>query len=93
MHTQEEIDDSKIELASSLKRLYKNKDFKKIVLDGYLETGSVFLAKNLTRVMEAQEDGVIMEIKARSILWKYLDSIELDANSIMEARAYEPKEV
>ena len=39
MHTQEEIENSKIEMAECLKRLYKNRDFKKIILDGFLEQG------------------------------------------------------
>ena len=87
MHTQEEIDSSKIELAESLKRLYRNKDFKKVILDGYLETGSTFLTKNIMKVKSDYEADVIMEIKARSIAWKYLDSIEEDAASILESRS------
>ena len=40
MLTQEEIESSKIELAECLSRLYKNKDFKKLITEGYLESGS-----------------------------------------------------
>ena len=87
MHTQEEIENSKIELAESLKRLYKNKDFKKIILDGYLESGSTFLTKNIMKVKSDYEADVVLEIKARSIAWKYLDNIEEEANSILEARS------
>ena len=87
MHTQEEIEDSKLELAESLKRLYKNKDFKKIVLEGFLENGSTFLTKNMTKIKSEYEADVIIELKARSIAWKYLDSIEEEAKSILEARA------
>ena len=87
MHTQEEIESSKIELAESLKRLYRNKDFKKVILDGYLETGSTFLTKNIMKVKSDYEADVIIEIKARSIAWKYLDSIEEDAASILESRS------
>jgi len=87
MHTQEEIENSKIELAEELGRLYKNKSFKKIVLDGYLDKGSVFLTKNLTKVKDEVRPAIVEEMGARSILWKYLDSIEEEARSIMEARA------
>lgn len=86
MHTQEEIESSKLELAESLKKLYKNKDFKKIILEGYLESGSKFLTKNITKVKPEIEEQVIVEMKARSILWKYLDEVEAEAVSIMRAR-------
>ena len=87
MHTQEEVENSKLELAESLKRLYKNKDFKKIVLEGYLEQGSTFLTKNITKVKPEVKDMIVEEMVARSITWKYLDGIEEEANSILEARA------
>ncbi len=87
MHTPEEIEDSKIELAESLKRLYKNKDFKKIVLDGYLESGSTYLTKNMTKVKPEFRELLQEEIVARSLCWKYLDGIEEEARSILEARA------
>jgi len=87
MHTQEEIEESKIELADSYRRLLKNKDFKKIVLDGFLEQGSVFLTKNLMKVKSEYETDIVTEMKARSVLYKYLDSIEEEASSILESRA------
>ena len=87
MHTQEEIENSKLELAESLKRLYKNKDFKKIILEGYLEQGSTFLTKNITKVKPEVKDMIVEEMVARSITWKYLDGIEEEAKSILEARA------
>ncbi len=87
MHTQEEIENSKIELAESLKRLYKNRDFKKLILEGFLENGSTFLTKNMTKVKPEYEDSIMLELKARSIVWKYLDGIEEDATSILDARA------
>jgi hypothetical protein len=87
MHTQEEIENSKIEMAECLKRLYKNRDFKKIILDGFLEQGSTYLTKNITKVKPEYKDAVIEEMTARSIAWKYLDSIEEEAQSILDARA------
>ena len=87
MHTQEEIEESKLELAESLKKLQKNKDFKKIIQEGFLEDGSKFLTRNLTKVKEEFEDGIIEEMKARSIFWRYMDDILEEANSIMEARS------
>ena len=89
MHTQEEIENSKLELAQELEKLYKDKRFKKIILEGYLENGSVFLTKNYTRVKEDQKESLVSQLEARSNLWKYLDTIEGEARDIMEARAYE----
>ena len=89
MHTQEDIENSKLELAESYKRLLKNKDFKKIVLDGYLDSGSTYLCKNLTKIKPEFKDNIVEEMTARSIAWKYLDNIEEEARSILEARAYE----
>ena len=86
MHTPEEIENSKIELAESLKRLYKNKDFKKIVLDGYLESGSTYLTKNMTKVKSEFKEMLVEEIVARSLFWKYIDGIEEEARSIIESR-------
>lgn len=86
MHTQEEIEESKLELADSLKRLYKNRDFKKIILEAYLTEGSKNLTRNLSRIKEEYKDGLIQELDARSILWKFMDSLEEDARDILEAR-------
>jgi hypothetical protein len=86
MLTQEEIESSKIELAECLSRLQKNKDFKKLITEGYLESGSMFLTRNLTKVKPEFEDKVVLEMKARSILMSYMDSIEEEARSILEAR-------
>lgn len=88
-HTQEEIESSKIELAESLKRLQKNKDFKKIILEGYLENGSTYLTKNLTKIKPEYKESIVEEMTARSILWRYIDNIEEEARSILEARALE----
>lgn len=89
MHTQEELESSKIRLAEQLKKLYKNKDFKEIILDGYLEQGSVYLTKNYTRVKEEHKANLVEQLNSRSDLWKYLDSIEGEAASIIEARDIE----
>ena len=93
MHTPEEIESSKIELANDLKDLLKNKKFKRIILEGFLESGSTFLTKNLTKVKDDVKPAIVEEMAARSILWKYLDNIEEEANSIIEARNFEAKEV
>lgn len=88
MHTQEEIEESKLMLADSLRKLYNNKDFKNIILNGYLESGSVYLVKNFTKVPRQEDQiGLVEQIKSRSNLWKYLDSIEEEAISILNARA------
>lgn len=89
MHTHEETENSKIELAEDLRKLLKNKEFKKIVLDGFLESGSTFLCKNITKVKPEYKEAIVEEMTARSILWKYIDGIEEDARSILEARSLE----
>lgn len=86
MHTQEEIENSKIELAESLKKLQKNKDFKKIILEGYLEAGANNLMRNITKVKDEYKPAIVEEITARSIFAKFMDSIEEEAASIIEAR-------
>lgn len=88
MHTPEEIENSKIELAECLKRLLKNKDFKKIILDGFLEHGSTNLTKNYVKIKPEYREDIIAELAARGTLWRYLDSIEEEAASIIEARAF-----
>lgn len=90
MHTQEEIEHSKLELADSLKRLTKNKDFKKIILEGFLEHGTINLTKNYTKIKPEYKEDVVTELNARSLLWRFLDNIEEEASSILEARAYTP---
>lgn len=92
MHTQEEIENSKIELADSLKRLYKNRDFKKIILEGFLEHGTINLTKNYTKIKPEYKDDVVTELTSRSLLWRFLDNIEEEAGSIIEARALDVSE-
>lgn len=71
----------------ALQRLYKNKDFKKLVVVGYMEQGSISLMRNLSKVKEEYKPLLIDEIEARSKFAKYLSGIEEDANSILEARS------
>lgn len=92
MHTQEEIENSKIELADGLKRLYKNRDFKKIILEGFLEHGTINLTKNYTKIKPEYKDDVVTELTSRSLLWRFLDNIEEEAGSIIEARALDVSE-
>lgn len=76
-----------LEMNESLKKLYKNRDFKKLILDGYLDIGSSNLVKNMSKVKSEFEDDIVAEMRARSLFWRYLDNIEEDARSIMEARS------
>ena len=89
MHTPEDIESSKLELAEDVVWLCNNKRFKRVILDGYLENGSTYLTKNLMKVKDDYKPAIIEEMGARSILWRYLDGIEEEAASILEARAFE----
>lgn len=86
MHTQEEIEKSQLELAECLVRLQKNKDFMKVIGKAYLEDGTKFLTRNMTKVKEEVKPEIIKELEARSNLWKFLDGVEEASRSILEAR-------
>ena len=86
MRTQEEIENSKIKLAESYARLLKNRDYKLVINNGFLDDGFNYLGRNITRVKPEYQDDVVFEIKARSVFTKYVDSIEEDARSILESR-------
>ena len=86
MHTPEEVEESKIQLASDLSKLYKNKEFKKLIIEGYLNTGSIYLVKGFTKARAEDQMGFVEQMKSRSNFWKYLDGIEEDAISIIESR-------
>jgi hypothetical protein len=72
-----------IELAESLKRLRKNKDFKRIIEELYLDGGSINLAKNIV-VVKSQED-LVDQIKARGWLYRFLMEIEDAGYAAIEA--------
>lgn len=88
MHTPEELDEMKIELAVKLKKMMNTKEFKEIILNGYLESGSVYLVKNFTKVKPEEQMSIVEQMKSRSNLWKYLDGIEEEARNAIESRNF-----
>jgi chromatin remodeling complex protein RSC6 len=87
MHTQEEQESKMLELNDDLQKLFKNKSFKAIILDGYLDTGSIKLTDNLSKVKPEHKEFLVEELMARSLFRNFLGNIEEDARSILEARA------
>jgi hypothetical protein len=67
-----------IKLGEALVRLEKNKDFKLIIRELFLDGGSVNLAKNINVVKN--QDEVIEQIRSRGYLYRFL--MELEANHL-----------
>jgi len=72
-----------IELGESLARLQKNKDYKRIIKDLFLDGGSINLTKNMVVVRDKEE--IVEQIKARSYLYRFLMDIENQAIASIEA--------
>lgn len=70
-----------IELGNSLDRLMKNKDFKKIMVDSFLESGTKLLTTNLP--VSQNREALVEQIAARGYLYRFFDNI---ANDAMNAR-------
>lgn len=67
-----------VKLGESLDRLLNNRDFKKVIIDAYLETGSIMLTKNLSQVKHRENgkiDIINDEMIARSLLYKFISDI------------------
>ncbi len=67
--------DFDVQNAEKLKRLMKDKDFKDIFLDLYLDTGVKFLTKNMTQG-KADRDLLQEQIVARSHMYRFMDDVE-----------------
>lgn len=71
-----------IKLGESLARLRKNKDFKLLITNMFLDEGAKFLTINTT--LAKDRDAVMEQLISRSWLYRFLDEIERDAkNSIL----------
>lgn len=72
-----------VDLASSLERLMNNRDFKKIVLNGYFEKEAIRLVhakcSNENQTVDKQAS-IIMQIDAIGCLSKYLSDIMFKAS-------------
>lgn len=72
-----------IKLGEAVARLRKNRDFKKVVEELYLDGGAINLAKNINVVKD--QDEVVNQIKARGYLYRFLMEIEHNAEASIEA--------
>lgn len=72
-----------IALAESVARLRKNKDFKKVIQELYLDGGAINLAKNINVVKD--KDEVIDQIRSRGYLYRFLMEIEEAGISAIES--------
>lgn len=71
----------RVQMGEALAKLMKNKEFKKIILESYLEQGAINTVRNLGKIKEEYKDQLVKEMEARSGLWKHLDKIQEDAES------------
>ena len=79
---------SDIEMGDILERLYKNADFKKIILEGYLEEEALNMVRTraLVESSEDQSRHVLAEIDAISRLGRHLEIIQQKARQAREIR-------
>ena len=63
-----------LELGESLQRLKKNKDFKKLFLEMFLNQGCIILTKNMTVIKN--EEVIFEELRARSYAYRFMTDIE-----------------
>lgn len=82
-----------IELGQALQKLKKNKDFKKIFLDMYLNDGSNYLTSNIA--ITKNREAVYEQLIARSWLYRFIHEIEARANdaALMLEQLNEEEEV
>lgn len=71
-----------IKLGESLARLKKNKDFKAVIQDLFLDGGAVNLTKNINVVKN--QDEVIEQIRSRGYLYRFLMEIEQNHNGAVQ---------
>ena len=72
-----------IKLGEAITRLKKNKDFKLVINDLFLEGGAINLTKNINMVKD--EEIVVNQIKARGYLYRFIMELEDNANGAREA--------
>jgi hypothetical protein len=57
-----------VELGASLERLYSNRDFKKVILEGYFEQEAI-------RLVQLKADPAMQDEKSQQAIWKLMDAI------------------
>lgn len=82
-----------IRLGDALKRLRKNKDFKLLIQEAFLDVGVKYLTTNITAVRD--KEAVYEQLTARSYLYRYLNELEqkaMNASIAMEEILAEEEE-
>ena len=74
-----------IKLGEALKRLQKNKDFKALITEMYLDEGVKYLTTNIPVVRDREK--AYEQITARGHLYRYLHEIESKALGAEQALA------
>lgn len=74
-----------IKLGEALTRLEKNKDFKLIIKELFLDGGAINLTRNITAIKEDKQHNVVEQIKARGHLYRFLMELQANADSAKEA--------
>jgi len=74
-----------IKLGEALKRLQKNKDFKLLISEMYLDEGVKYLTTNIPVVKDKEK--AFEQITSRGHLYRYLHEIETKANGAIVALA------
>lgn len=85
-----EVAKAKVAAYEALRRLSLNKDFKTLVLEGYLDLylkEKTFKLSNTAEGSNEQND-LINSIKSVSFFRKYLDSIESDIHNVLTTIDY-----
>ena len=81
--TQEELEvlQHDVELGEALGRLYKNRDFKKLIVGLYMEDGEKFLIRNLP--VAKDRTSIVEQMLSRGWFFRFLKDIEDSANSAL----------
>lgn len=77
----------------SISRLLKNKDFKSIILEGFLKDDFIYLGLNFANTPKEKRDFLAEQLLARGIFKQYLDGIISEGISANETIAQYSQEV
>jgi hypothetical protein len=64
-----------VEIGETVNRLMNNSDFKKIILDIYLNESVVMISANLSNVPVDKRQPLVEQLIARNVLRRYLTSL------------------
>jgi hypothetical protein len=77
MHDNEELAylNDAISTAESMDKLLRNKDFKKIFIEGYIKDDMVQLGMNITNLPSEKRNHIVEAMLARGIFKQYIDGL------------------